>query len=406
MKITSFLLLAVFLGTGCSSIVTRSSGGVSGTPPTAVPHFRGKASARAATKLMVENEALAEWQVARLAAACNTLAATNTSETRREALRLKAAHATSSYSVVCGPNSLVQVLDLLSMAILSRQVWVEDGRAIEQFGDQGKILVEAILAIHSQVQSHALQYLSSAEVHQIEETVLAWRRSHQGPMVTEFIRFDAYADQLAETLAAGAADSGILARVRSAAHHVEMLGERVILLAGRMPRLTEWHAEAAVANLMATGEVGEALSAVHELGGMPRVLHADFTRLDAHLAELPGKFQLLDDRLASLPSGLLTTLTNQPEYSAALSQLEQSGQQVKTLLDTVQSLDRQVAGLTHQLSDLTAVAKPESIRSITTQAASGVLSMGRSFILLVTACLAGLLVLGSLLLRWAVQTGR
>lgn len=225
-------------------------------------------------------------------------------------------------------------------------------------------------------------------------------------MVTEFIRFDAYADQLAETLAAGAADSGILARVRSAAHHVEMLGERVILLAGRMPRLTEWHAEAAAANLMATGEVGEALSAVRELGGMPRVLHADFTRLDAHLAELPGKFQLLDDRLASLPSGLLTTLTNQPEYSAALSQLEQSGQQVKTLLDTVQSLDRQVAGLTHQLSDLTAVAKPESIRSITTQAASGVLSMGRSFILLVTACLAGLLVLGALLLRWAVQTGR
>jgi len=193
-----------------------------------------------------ENEALVEWQVSRLAASCNEIAtATLSPAARREALRLKAAYGTSSYAIVSGSSALVQALDLTAMAALSHQVWVEEGRAASEFGALAKPVERAMSEIRERTRAHALKHLSADELRGVEEMVRAWRMGNPGPVVVEFIRFEAFADEFAGSLGKSADLGGLFGRIAGTAQNVEMLGERALFLISRMPRLAEWHAEAA-----------------------------------------------------------------------------------------------------------------------------------------------------------------
>ena len=344
-------------------------------------------------KWVLENEALVEWQVGLLAAGCNEVAASARSPAaRREALRVKAAYATSSCAIATGSNPLVQVLDLLALATLSHQVWVEEGRAAAQFGAQATPVVLAFTQIRERTREHARKHLSATELQEVEAMVCAWRKAHPGLAVVEFIRFDAFADELAASVGKGSDLGGLLGRVSGQVQSVQFLGERALLLAGRTPRLAEWHAEAAAANVLAQPEVADAMTALKQLGELQRTLPEQFKALQA-----------LDARLAAMPAELAGAVAKQPELKMALAQVEQTGQQMKELEGGVRALEKSVGTLATQLAQLNSAADPKSLQQLADTTGTAVMRQARSLVLLATGCAAAVVVLQALLRRWSRQ---
>jgi vacuolar-type H+-ATPase subunit E/Vma4 len=314
------------------------------------------------------------------------VAATSESvEARREALRLKAAYATSSYAILSGRSPLVQALDLAAMGALTNEVWVEDGRGSTMFGAQAKPITSAIAEIRKRTRSHALRHMSSRELEVVEEMVRAWKKAHPGPVVVEFIRFEAFADEIAAALGRTADLGGMFGRIAGEARSVELLGERALFLISRMPRLAEWHAEAAAANLLAQPNLAAAMDSIAQLGGLQRAV--------------PEQVKVLDTRLAALPAELVAAVAKQTELKGALGQVEQAAQQLKSMETTIQSLERSVAALSAQMGRLNTSTHPDSLRDIADQAGGIVSSRGRSLILLAAGCGAGLLILNAVLRR-------
>jgi hypothetical protein len=338
-----------------------------------------------------ENEALVEWQVARLATSCNEVANTAQSPAvRREALRLKAAYGTSSYAVLSGRNPLVQMLDLVAMAELSALVWAEEGRAVSTFGAKSSPVEMALLEIRERVRAHALAQMSVDELREVGEMVRAWRKAHPGPVVVEFIRFEAFADEIAGSMGKPADLGGLLGRISGGARNVELLGERALFLTSRMPRLAEWHAEAAAANLLAQQELAEAVGAMKQLGELPRAV-------PEHLKAL----QMLDSRLAAMPAELAGAVAKQPVLKETLAEVEQAGQQIKALEGSVTALEKSITTLGNHLPPLAAAVHPDALRQLADHTGGVASVQVRSMILLAVACAAALLVLHALLRRWS-----
>jgi hypothetical protein len=383
------LLLPVLLVQGCRTPASLSSPSEASTATAHSSRAPADASSHAMAELMVENEALVEWQVARLAAACNRVAAASErSAVRKEALRLKAAYATSSYAIVAGPNALVQVLDLLAMAALSHQIWITEARSTQEFGSHAPEINSAFEGIQHHIRTHSERYLSVDEIRQVEQTVRTWRQNHPGPAVSEFIRFDAFAKELATTLAGGSTtERGLFARIRAATHDAQLLGERAIFLASRIPRLTEWHAESAAANLLGHGEVSQAMTSLQELGTLQRIV--------------PEQVNRIEGRLAALPRELAESLAARAEVSAALGQVEQAGRRVQALESSVRILERSVTNLSHQLSQLATMTHPDQVREAADKSAAVVAAQARSLLWLALGGGAALIVLNFALKRSA-----
>jgi hypothetical protein len=334
-----------------------------------------------------ETKALVEWQVSRLASSCNEVAtSTPSAAARREALRLKAAYATSSYAIVSGSIPLVQTLDLTAMATLCHQIWIEEGRAAAEFGPQAKPVELAFWDIRERTRAHALKEMSADELRGVEDTVLAWRKAHPGPVVMEFIRFEAFADEIADSVGKSADLGGLFGRITGKMQNVEMLGERALFLTSRMPRLAEWHAEAAAANVLAQREFGEAMASLKQLGEMQRLL--------------PEQIKVLDTRLAAMPQELAGALGRQPEVKEALAHLQQTGQRVDSLGTNVQNLERSVITLDAQLAQLNMAARADTLQQLADRTADKLLRHARSLILLATGCALVVVVVQALLRRW------
>ncbi|MBL9209286.1 MAG: hypothetical protein JNL92_02405 [Opitutaceae bacterium] len=332
-----------------------------------------------------ENEALVEWQVARLAAGCNAIVDTATSAgARREALRLKAAHATSSYAILAGRSPLLQVIDLLAMAELTRQVWVDEGRARREFPGGEQPLVTALDDIHRRVGAHAARHFSPAELAQVGRVVRAWREAHPGALPTEFIRFEAFAGELARSLAVPDL-GGLLGRLEGGAYSLEMLGERALFLASRTPRLAQWHAEAAAANIVGQRELTDLLGSLQRLGELRSTV----------VEQMAG----LDRRLAAFPAELVSAAASRPELKTATAQLEQAGQRLERLEATVQNLEKSVSELNRHVAQLSTALQPATLRQLSRDATADAGAQARTLLWQAALALAGLVVLHAALRR-------
>lgn len=340
-----------------------------------------------------ENEALVEWQVGRIAAACNEVATAGVSPAvRRDALRLKAAYGASSYAILSGGIPLVQALDLTAMAALSHRVWIVEGRAAREFGGQARPVEQAFNDIQGRIRAHVLAYLSADELAGVEKMVGLWREEHPGPVVVEFIRFEAFADEVASLRDRPPELGGLFGRLKSRLQSMEMLGERALSLASRMPRLTEWHAEAAAANILAQPEIGESMVVVRQFGELQRTL--------------PAQVALLESRVASLPAELAGALTREPGFRAALAELGGAAERMKALEGSLRALEKSVGVLGGELARIGESTHPAAVRQLADQAGARAGEEGRSLVLLASACAAGLLLLNAALRRWTGRPAR
>ncbi len=121
--------------------------------------------------------AFADRYVGLLASACEALKKDNPDPVqRREAQRLLINCATNVYDIASNADAPTRVLDLVVVTTLVSQVWIDDGRAWDVFGDRAEGLVQALH--HGRVEAWALaaQKLRPEQLDLMDYLLWDWRR--------------------------------------------------------------------------------------------------------------------------------------------------------------------------------------------------------------------------------------
>lgn len=214
--------------------------------------------------------AFADRYVGLLSSTCDALRKDNADPVqRREAQELMLDGATNVYDIASNADAFTRMLDLVVVTTLISQVWVDDDRAGEVFGDRGEVLVRSLH--HGRVEAWALaaRVLRPDQLDVLDYTIWDWRRQNPDMVRASFVRFSNFAldrgrSANAEVLAAGGFFKNI-GQTGQAVDEARLLTERMFYRLKREPTLLRWQAEAAKDDLLATPEVGKALTDVHRL---------------------------------------------------------------------------------------------------------------------------------------------
>jgi phosphate transport system substrate-binding protein len=214
--------------------------------------------------------AFADRYVGLLSSACDALKKDNPDPVqRREAQELMLDCATNVYDIASNADAFTRMLDLVVVTTLVSQVWVDDDRAGDVFGDRGEVLVRSLH--HGRVEAWALaaRVLRPDQLDVLDYTIWDWRQQNPDMVRASFVRFSNFAldrgkSANAEVLAAGGFFKNI-GQTGQAVDEARLLTERMFYRLKREPTLLRWQTEAAKDDLLATPEVGKGLADVHRL---------------------------------------------------------------------------------------------------------------------------------------------
>ncbi len=362
------------------------------TPPAgSAPTVGEDASSQSAQQIIVEwiqNRNVAEWILARLAGACWDVSQKKASaEARFEILELRANYASSCMSMMNGITPRSQIVGMAILTEMVHRVWVVEGRAATLLGAEAAPLEAALGEIRKGMLTECLRYFSQEEVDRIMKGVESWRAAHPGRMDVTFLRFDTTTDEVAKTLGnVGDDPGGLFGSLDGRLYNALLLGERMIFQLSRMPRLVEWHTEAALAAALSQQEVQ---AAVHSL--------KSFERLEPVLTSESDRFQ---STLNAMPERLTEALVHQPEIVGLLKTSRELEVRLGALENTVETFDKTVSQLSERLGSLTAAAEPGSVSTTAAEAMTAMLQPLRSMVLLLLGGAAGLILLHAALRRW------
>ena len=273
--------------------------------------------------------AFADRYVGLLSSTCDALKKDNPDPVqRREAQQLLLSCSTNVYDIASNADAFTRMLDLVVVTTLVSQVWIDDDRAGDVFGDRGEVLVRALH--HGRVEAWALasEVLRPDQLDLLDYTMWDWRRHNPDMVRTPFVRFSNFAigrgkSGSAEVLAAG----GFFA-IRQASQAVDearLLTERMFYMAKREPTLLRWEAEALKDDILATPDV--------------RTYLTDINRLTAQVEQLP-------QHVATERQAILAALDQRlPHADATLAQ-------VKSVVSDTHALVSSVAQASKPLSDM------------------------------------------------------
>lgn len=362
------------------------------TPPAgSAPAVGEDASSQSAQQLIIEwiqNRNVAEWILARVAGACWEVSQkTDSAEARFEVLELRANFASSCMSMMNGITPRSQIVGMTILTEMVHRVWVVEGRGATLLGPQAAPLEAALGDIRKGMLTECLRYCSQEDIDRILKGVESWRAAHPGPMDVTFLRFDTTADEVARTLGnIGDNPGGLFGSLDGRLYNAILLGERMIFQLSRMPRLVEWHTEAALAAALAQQEVQAAVQSLKS-----------FERLEPVLTSESDRFQ---STLNAMPERLTEALVHQPEIVGLMQTSRDLEVRLGALEDTVETFDKTVSQLSERLGSLTAAAEPRSVSATAAEAMTAMLQPLRSMVLLLLGGAAGLILLHAALRRW------
>jgi hypothetical protein len=254
--------------------------------------------------------AFADRYVGLLASAADALKKDNPDVTqRREAQDLLVNGATNIYDIASNADAFTRVLDLTVVTTLISQVWIDDDRATEVFGERAEVLVRALHHGRVEVWALAAQVLRPDQLDLLDYLLWDWRRHNPDMARAYSVRFSNFgigrgksAD--AEVLVAG----GLFGNVGQAGQAIEearLLTERMFYQLKREPTLLRWQAEALQDAALATPEVGKALTDMHRLADqveqLPKNVAAERQVL---LAALDERMNRADATVANVRAAL------------------------------------------------------------------------------------------------------
>jgi phosphate transport system substrate-binding protein len=327
-----FCICALTAGTGCQAL--RNFAAKSMSQEMGVPGSAGQITAAELDEL---TRAFADRYVGLLSSTCDAIKKDNPDPVqRREAQELLLNCASNVYDIASNADAFTRMLDLVVVTTLVSQVWIDDDRAGEVFGERGEVLVRALH--HGRVEAWALaaQVLRPDQLELLDYTMWDWRQHNPDMVHMPFVRFSNFAigrgkSATAAVLAAG----GFFSNVGKAGRSVDearLLSERMFYQLKREGTLLRWQVEAAKDDIVATPEVGKHLS--------------DITRLTDQMEQLPKNVATerqalvtaLDDRAKTI-DGMITRVREAlSEAKGAASSVGDAGNSLTQLLakaDTV-----------------------------------------------------------------------
>jgi hypothetical protein len=284
--------IALLISGGCASLASnpakdgpRQVGATDGNQPIGL------------AELDELTRAFADRYVGLLASACDDLKKDNPDPVqRREAQELMLNCATNVYDIASNADALTRMLDLVVVTTLVSQVWIDDDRAWEVFGDCEDPLVRALHHGRVEVWALAAQVLRPEQLDLMDYILWDWRRHNPDMVRVSFVRFSNFAigrgkSANAEVLAAGGLYANV-GRAGQAVAEARLLTERMFYMLKRMPTLLRWQVEAIKDDTLATPEVGNGLTDFHQLTEqveqLPKNVAAERQAILAALTEANG----------------------------------------------------------------------------------------------------------------------
>jgi HAMP domain-containing protein len=280
----------------------------------------------------------------------------------------------SAYTIAAGPSPFVNVLDLVTLAVLSRMV-VEDS-LIPQYPEQGA----ALLALHRDLEAKAWKLtddvLTPTQVEEFRGVLAEWRRQNPQVNSVAFIHFMDFAKAIGRPSAGETARPGglfallgldPLAGLDPAVRQLEqtrLLAERTIYYLQRVPYILNLQVDRASSELLARPEVNGLLRDSERISG-------SVERFAGLAEELPAKLTaereaMIEQLFAELSAQQQTLRPLLVELRAAL----EAGDATATSVDSlIQSIDRLLARFPASPPDGAAAGPGFDIRQYTTAAA-------------------------------------
>lgn len=248
--------------------------------------------------------AFADRYVGLLFSACEALKKDNAdSVQRREAQSLLLDVATNVYDIASNADPFTRVLDLVVVTRLMSQVWVDDGRAEEIFGDRASPLVRALVHSRQEAFELAARVLTEEHLGVLESLLSDWRSENPEMIHASYVRFSNFSIGRGRSKASEVAPSSGLFRelgdASKAVDEVRLLGERVFYRLKREPMLLRWQLEAAKYDLLATPEASLALDNLDRVARQVERLPEDVaTEREAILAAVDSRMERVDMTVA------------------------------------------------------------------------------------------------------------
>jgi len=234
----------------------------------------------------------------------DSIMAGNTSpEQRRMAHLFKTASAASIYDIATNPDPFTQLIDMLLVVTLLSQVWIDEARADDVFGDRADLLVEPLRRAREDIWSVASRVMRPEQLEALDMVIWTWRRQNADVQFVSFVRFDDFAsDRTRAFVSQIRRGGGLLAPIDEARLEVERarrLAERAFFYAKRVGFLAAWEAESVALDLLVDPSVRQALE--------------DASILSASIDRASATFETLPDRLAAERETLIVAIDERHE---------------------------------------------------------------------------------------------
>jgi hypothetical protein len=251
---------------------------------------------------------------------------------RRESQELLLNCATNVYDIASNPDAFTRMLDLVVVTTLVSQVWIDDDRAGEVFGDRAEVLVRALH--HGRVEAWALaaQVLRPDQLDLLDYLIWDWRRHNPDMVRASFVRFSNFAvgrgrSADAEVVAAGGFFPDI-GQAGQSIDEVRLVTERMFYMLTRYPTLLRWQVAAMKDDLIATPELGTALADVHRFTDQVEQLPKNVA------AERQAILAALDERMKAGDTALTKVKDTLTEAKTLVASSVRAGETIERVLKT------------------------------------------------------------------------
>jgi hypothetical protein len=250
---------------------------------------------------------------------------------RRSAHRIKVISVLAMNDIASSQDPYTQVLNLLVAVTLQCRVWIDEGRAEQEFGpENGKILVQSLIEMRREVWGLAERVMTAEQMERLEFLITAWRRRHPDQDQVSFVKFDEFASSKASNLAKELrTGGGLLAPLDEAAHELQeyrRLAERAFWYTKRAPSIAGIQAEAASNEIMASPEITQLV------GNVERVT-ATVERVQKQVSEVVTAVTDQGPQMATVSKELLGSVAEvMRESRLTIAQAESGMKTANTLL--------------------------------------------------------------------------
>ena len=196
---------------------------------------------------------------------------TNNAEDRLMAQNWQVSQVTAAYTVATGPSAVVNALDMIVLATLSRMV-VEDEWVTLRFGERATPLRNAYRRVEEEARDIGKNVITAEQFAQLQRVIDEWRQKNPHIRAVGYVHFLDFASSIGHPNSSEVASptglfnllgidplSGLDPAVRELAQ-TRQLGERAIYYAQRLPNLVDMQVGLVVDQFATTPETKRVLA--------------------------------------------------------------------------------------------------------------------------------------------------